>query len=52
MAAWTYDPRNREVRFVVDYFANAPESVAKVSWKRGVKQGARVTAGKGLAALA
>lgn len=51
MPPWTYDKVNREVRFVVDFFFNAPESVSKVSWKPGVKRGTRVVPGKLLATL-
>ena len=51
MPAWTYDNRNREVRFVVDFFADAPQAVGKIAWKAGVRQGTRVRVGDPLATL-
>lgn len=51
MPPLTYDRLNREVRFVVDYFFNAPESVLKVSWKKGIKRGTKVVPGTLLATI-
>lgn len=51
MPAWTYESRNREVRFVVKYFADAPHAVGKITWSQGIKKGARVRTGDVLAKL-
>lgn len=51
MPALVYDSRNREARFVIDYFASADEAVGKITWRQGIRRGAPVAVGDKIATL-
>ena len=51
MPAWFFEPKNREVRFSVRYFAERDQHVVKISWREKAKGGAQVNPGDKLADL-
>jgi len=51
MPAWFFETKNREVRFIVRYFAERDQSVVKLSWRGTVKGKAQVFPGDELADL-
>lgn len=51
MDAWIFEAGNREVRFLVQFFAGNEAAATKISWRTGVKQGAAVQPGDELATL-
>lgn len=51
MPAWVFHKPNQELRFLVKFFAEKEEAVARVSWLQGIKQKATVSTGMELAIL-
>ena len=51
MPALTYESKNREVYFVIDYFKKKPAAPVRVSWKGGISRDATVAVGDVLATL-
>ncbi len=51
MPAWFFEPKNREVRFIVRYFAQREQHVVKISWREQVRGDAQVNPGDELADL-
>ena len=51
MPALTYESKNREVYFVIDYFKQKPAAAVRVSWKGGIGRDATVAVGDVLATL-
>ncbi len=51
MPAWVVETKNREVRFIVRYFAQRSQHVVKISWRESVRGGAQVNPGDELADL-
>ncbi len=51
MPALTYERKNREAYFVVDYFKRNPAAALRVRWKRGVGRGTAVAVGDVVATL-
>jgi hypothetical protein len=51
MPALTYERRNREAYFVIDYFKKNPAAAVRVSWKKGIRRGATIAVGDVLATL-
>ena len=52
MPAFTYESKNREVYFVIDYFKQNPAAAVRVSWKEGIGRDATISVGDVLATLA
>ncbi len=51
MPALTYERKNREAYFVVDYFKQNPAAAVRVSWKRNIGRGTVVAVGDVIATL-
>jgi hypothetical protein len=51
MPVWFFEPKNREVRFIVRYFAERDQHVVKLSWRGMVKGKGQVSPGDELADL-
>lgn len=51
MPAWFVELKNREVRFIVRYFAQRGQHVVKLSWRESVRGGTQVNPGDELADL-
>ncbi len=51
MPALTYEHRNREAYFVIDYFKQNPAAAIRVSWKQGIRRDATIAVGDVLATL-
>ena len=51
MPAWTFELQNRELRFVVRYFADSDKAAVKINWLPEIKRDAAVTPGTALAKL-
>ncbi len=51
MPALTYESKNREVYFVIDYFKQKPAAAVRVSWKGGIGRDTTVVVGDVLATL-
>jgi hypothetical protein len=45
MPALTYERKNREAYFVVDYLKQNPAAVVRVSWRRDIGRGTTVAVG-------
>jgi hypothetical protein len=45
MPALTYERKNREAYFVVDYFNQNPAAAIRVSWKRDIGRGTVIAVG-------
>ncbi len=51
MPALTYEHRNREAYFVIDYFKQNSAAAIRVSWKQGIGRDATIAVGDVLATL-
>ncbi len=51
MPALTYESRNREAYFVIDYFKQKPAAAVRISWKPGIGRDATIAVGDVLATL-
>lgn len=51
MPALTYERKNREAYFVIDYFKRNPAAAVRVSWRRNIGRGTVVAVGDVVATL-
>lgn len=51
MPALTFEPKNREAYFVIDFFKDKGVAAIRLNWKRGVGRGKAVAVGDVVATL-